>query len=274
LPNIIKSAHYSKEKFHIASKSAEPGGLRQIPVAIDEAPSFNLKQKQEELLVESLKKANSIVEKAHLEGMAMLQEIESSAKKRSELMRKSSQKEGYETGFDLGKNEGYPIGFQEGYEEGLRRAQNEYDYQIRSFEELNAAFETEKQNVMQTFKNGLDNLVFTIAKAVLKKEVSVHPEFLAQVAYDAITEYKEQSWVKLYLSEYSVKTLSENHPEFVQNLKGNVKLIADPNLTNSDCLCETPLQIVDAGIDTQFENILKAYAESDGTDNEEFSIQI
>jgi flagellar biosynthesis/type III secretory pathway protein FliH len=50
-------------------------------------------------------------------------------------------------------------------------------------------------------------------------------------------------------------------PNFTDHLGGNVKLIAAHGLNNSDCFCETPSQVIDAGVDMQFENIEQALRE-------------
>lgn len=46
----------------------------------------------------------------------------------------------------------------------------------------------------------------------------------------AISDYNAHSWIKIHISEKAMQTIAENQPDFVKNLEGNVKIVANPKL--------------------------------------------
>lgn len=253
LPNIIKSLQYEKE--FIRSSSFVNQVKSALAEVSEEQRNANAHRQSEDILSNAHKKAAEITEKAKEEAAAAVKTLEDSTRNLCAQMKIQSKQEGYEAGLNEGKREGIALGFQEGYEEGLTRAENEYRYMSERFEEMAQEFIKEKEKAVQSFSDDLEASVLTIAKAVIKREVEIHPEFLVQLAYDAIADCSANAWVKIYVSEKMMQMITENRPEITERLQGNVKLVANPEMSDTDCVCETPLKIIDAGIDTQFENI-------------------
>lgn len=254
LPNIIKSLQYEKEFMHLSSSfvSHAKNALSEVS---EEQRSAAIQKETEEIILNARKKAIEITENAKAEAAAIVKTLEDSTRNLCAQMKIQSRQEGHETGLSEGKSEGFALGYQEGYEEGLARAENEYRYMSESFEEMTRDFIREKKSVIESFSDGLEASVLTVAKAVIKREIEINPEFLMQLAYDAVADCSKDAWIKIYISEKMMQTVSLNRPDFLENLKGDVKLIASADMSDTDCICETPAKIIDAGIDTQFENV-------------------
>lgn len=261
LPKIIKSLQCEMDIMRLPSTFVNTA-IGALSGVSQEQPYSDMQKQAEEIISSARKKAVEITEKAEKEAADIVKMLEKSTQERCTQLMMQSEREGYEKGLLEGKTEGIPLGFQEGYEEGLARAENENRYMIDCLKEMTQDFSAEKERVLQSLYDGLDDLVLTIAKAVLKREVEIHPEFLAQSAFDAVSEYNADAWIKIYVSEKMHQTIMENRPDFLDSLQGNVKLIANSDMSDTDCVCETPTKMVDAGIDTQFENITLIMSEN------------
>lgn len=174
LPNIIKSLQYEKDFLSSFAGIA----------ASEEQRTSKLRRQKEETLADARRQAGKILENAEKTALETLESLKKSAEAENERMWEKSQKEGYEKGLADGKNEGYSLGFQEGYDAGLLRAGNENRYMAECLKEMTQGFLHEKEDVMALFTAGLDDLTLQIAKAVLRREVEIHPEYLAKLAYD------------------------------------------------------------------------------------------
>lgn len=254
LPNIIKTSNYNERIVSSLGKTDRETISDDVTLLQQEA-MLRPAETAEDILSEAKQKAAKAFEHTVKEAELIAAAIKEDAKRLGEEIKKQNAEHGYAEGFENGKTQGYTKGFEEGYEEGLKRAQNENRYVLDSLTEVANSIQAQKEERLEQFSDGLQDIVLLIAKAVLKYEVELHPEFLAQQAFEAISDYNAHAWIKIMVSESSYRTICENVPEFTQRLGGNVKLFANPELSNSDCMCETPSQMIDAGIDTQFANI-------------------
>ncbi|MFA0815026.1 MAG: FliH/SctL family protein [Anaerofustis sp.] len=257
MPNIIKTTNYSENSSSFVPNETDLQESKPSLIVAATDPQETAEAIVQEAKRKAAKEFDHTVKEAELIAAA----IKDDAKRQSEEIKKRSKEIGFKEGFDTGKTQGYQDGFNEGYEEGLRRAGNENRSLRESLDEAVNAVNAQKEEQLNAFSDGLEELVLIIAKAVLKRETELHPEYLADVAYESIADYNAHAWIKIMLSEHSYQTLLENVPNFTDHLGGNVKLIAAHGLNNSDCFCETPSQVIDAGVDMQFENIEQALRE-------------
>lgn len=153
---------------------------------------------------------------------------------------------------------GYDEGFQKGYQEGLAQAQEEIQQLITFSESVIEGIDDGIQDMLKKYEDDLYLLAFSIAKTIVKKELELSPEALKSIVENAALQCKNQGSLRINISVNNYQMfMSEkcNIIKRIENISDDVRFIADPNMSDTDCIIETPIGVIDAGIETQLENI-------------------
>lgn len=84
---------------------------------------------------------------------------------------------------------------------------------------------------------------------------------MQSIVLNALDSYRNQSWVRIYVSNQTATVLLKADNNIVQELQGvsdNVKVIAVSNMNDGDCVLEMPDQVIEAGVDSQLRKIRNA----------------
>ncbi len=169
--------------------------------------------------------------------------------------------EGYAEGLRQGKQAGFAAGTQQGLQEGRKQAAAD---NCRKLEELGAmieAVEKSKTRILQKFEGDLQELAFAMARSILKKELEIDKRAMRSIIVGAMDTYRNQEWVRIYVSDNTANILLKADGGIVKALKevsDNVKVVASKGMDDSGCIIELPDQVIDAGIDTQLNKIRDA----------------
>lgn len=188
--------------------------------------------------------------------------IVNTAKRNAHLEVAEIKKRGYEDGYNAGNEIGKNKGFDEGYQRGLNTIREELfkDNEIR-LNEINSMLEiieNQKQVIISKYENEITKLSLDIAEKIMKQKIELKDGSLARIVESVIQEYKNVEWVKIYISGKDEVKMIEADKLLIEELRkisNDIKIEVKKDLTQGSCIIETPDSIIDAGIDTQLNNL-------------------
>lgn len=211
-----------------------------------------------EILDQAFRKAKEIVDSAQAYRMGQLRECT----ERSEAERQEARKQGYEDGFargrEEGKKQGFEAGLQQGGAEGQRSAAAENRKYVDELARMIEAVEKSKSTILSEFESGLQELAVSIARAILKRELKLDPKTMHTIIVNAMDSYRNQEWVRIYVSGSTANLLLKGDAKITEELKAiseNVKVVVTEGMGDGACILELPSRVIDAGIDAQLEKI-------------------
>lgn len=218
-------------------------------------------EKSKEILDRAFQKAKQIVDSAQNYSTHQIQELNERMLRETEEAKKQGYTAGYAAGSREGQKSGYEAGLRSGTEEGLRKAADVNQRTINELAEMIQTVEKEKEKVLQRFADNLQDLAVAIAKAILKKELEIDDKAMAKIILSAMDSYRNQAWLRIYVSDQTANILTKADNDIVEQLKNvseNVKVVAAQGMGDGGCIIEMPDQVIDAGIDTQLRKIRNA----------------
>jgi flagellar assembly protein FliH len=218
-------------------------------------------KKSKEILEKAFQKAKQIVDSAQDYSTRQVRELNERMLRETEEAKKQGYSAGYAVGSKEGQKRGCEAGLRSGTEEGLRKAADVNRKNIEELAEMIQTVEKEKEKVLQRFGDNLQDLAVAIAKAILKKELEVDDKAMSKIILSAMDSYRNQAWLRIYVSDQTANILTKADNNIVERLKGvseNVKVVAAQGMSDGGCIIEMPDQVIDAGIDTQLRKIRNA----------------
>lgn len=231
-----------------------------VPEEKPVSPSLTDEQARR-ILEEAFAKAKQIVDSAQEYTTQQMQETRAKIEAETAETKRHGYDDGYAKGLEAGRKDGHAAGYRVGFEEGTQKAAAD---NRKNAEELGLMMETvekSKTKILHDFQEDLQNLAVAMAKAILKKELEIDDDAIRSIILSAMEEYRNQEWVRIYVSDGTANILLKSDGSIVEALKDisdNVKVVVSPGLDEGGCILETPDQIVDAGIDSQLKKIKTA----------------
>jgi len=147
---------------------------------------------------------------------------------------------------------GYEQGERAGLEAGGHRAEAMLRRMAETLEELGSL----RQQMIQQTESQTVRLALTIAKRILRREVSLDEDLtiaMARVALDRLGEHAGAT-IRLHPDDYALTTGEGQDPWD----SDQVTVVADDNISRGGCRIESAFGFVDASVDAQFDEIEKA----------------
>lgn len=279
LSRVIKSYQYD----HVSSPppipspagDSPPGDPPVTSFAAPEAESGAGRREEDRgeaqrktLMDRAFEKARQIVDSAQAYSVQIARETAEKSKEEYEQARQHGYSDGFARGMEEGKKSGAETGRREGYAEGKKKAEAENS---RALDELTLMIETvekSKTDVLQEFEGNLEELAFTMAKTILRRELSLDGSALRSIILAATDSYRNQTWLRIYVSDKAAGVLLKADggiAKALKNVSDSVKIVAAPGMDDGGCIIEMPDQVIDAGIDSQLRK-MKTAIESSGQD--------
>lgn len=232
------------------------------PEQADESPPASAPDNQgRQALEEALQKSKQIINSAQSYAAEQIQEARRKISEETSNARKRGYTEGHAQGLEQGKKDGYAAGNRAGYEEGQKQAVAENRKYIQELGLMIETVEKSKTKVLKEFETDLDNLAVAIADAIIKKELEIDDKAMRTIILNAMDAYRNQGWVRIYVSPNTANVLLKADNNIVEALKevsDNVKVIAANGMNDGGCVLEMPDQVIDAGVDSQLRKIKTA----------------
>lgn len=158
--------------------------------------------------------------------------------------------------FERGRAQGHSEG-----QAAERRVKVEYGAQVAQLiGQLGARF----AEVQQDGADALLDLAFTIARQVVRREISLQRDALLPVAREAVSMIIDQhAHPRVFLNPQDFALLRADFE--ADGLFKGCRFIADPRVARGGCRVETAQGEVDATLATRWERVLAALGSSDGT---------
>ena len=143
-------------------------------------------------------------------------------------------------------------------EAGRKQADAEARKSLNEISQMVESIEEGKTKILQGCENGVQELAMTMAKAILRRELEIDDKTMRSIIISAMDGYRNQSWVRIYVSRKTASDLMKadnNIVEALKDISDSVKVVSSPGLGDSACILETPDQVIDAGIDSQLDKL-------------------
>jgi flagellar assembly protein FliH len=159
----------------------------------------------------------------------------------------------------------YEDAYRSAYEQGLIEGRD------AGYKELQESIATEQQalqalaeNLSQQFnaftlqaEKDILALSLDIAEMILKTSLQLNPESILPVVRDAVAQIPvTQKNIEIQVNPDDATQVSEALLQGIQQLGWRV--VADPNLSRGGCVIETPSNVIDASIETRWQQVQAA----------------
>lgn len=244
------------QAYTIKPKTPKP----QIEITEENFPKLSPEKRQvvcESLLSNAKQQADQIIQNAQAEIRQQIREATDRLQHRFDVEVAAAKRNAVEEGMEEGKKQGYIDGYNKGYEDGLEKADELSEKTISFMHSVIEGIDDGKHALLKRYQEDLKELALTVAYTIIRKELEIEPQLFENIIQQAAQDCKNQDYIRVMLSSNSYKLFAGSE-ELAEKLKGyadEVKFVVDATLKDTDCLIETPVGVIDAGVDTQLENL-------------------
>ena len=171
---------------------------------------------------------------------------------------------------ELKAKENYQAEVEKAYKEGIAKAESEASEIIEKakleresiLEEVSElkenAIREYKEELKKSEKNIID-LAFDMVEKIINYEVNRSDEYVLGIVKDALDRVINKKDVVLKLSTSDYYTILSNKKYLVANVKGfgEIDIVQDESMEPGSCIVDTPLGVIDSGIQVRMDNIQK-----------------
>jgi len=215
---------------------------------------LELQKKQVELILQTAKKeAEAIKQEAKIYYESVQQQI---------LQEKEEWHSEREHLKELARKEGYEIGLQQGKEEGLKQFSQTINHAHEIVETANRDF----YKLIEEADETILLIGIKVAERILSERLNENREQFVPLVKQAIREVREHSEVKICVHPRYYETVVEKRDELrlVFNREIDIFIYPDDQLPENGCVIESSYGRIDAGIDTQLQQLKEKLLERFG----------
>lgn len=206
-------------------------------------------QKEAKAIIESAKKAKDrILHEANQGKEEIIKEAQTNAEER----RKSVESE-----LKKIKNSAYNEGFNAGRAEGLKQGIEELNDLRFLVETIIDRLNESKREFLSKISAILVEIVFQIAKKVIKSSISQDKDYVLENLQKALDKISSQKSVNIHINtdEYELVNEQKEYLESLFKNSVNISLFKDKYLERGDCVIETDFGYIDGRVESQLNNI-------------------
>ena len=176
-------------------------------------------------------------------------EIEKRVQKKLELLKKETQEEAYNAGFNKGKKE------------ALSTHSKVIEEHIKSFHSLISILRDEKNKILFENETIIIKLIFLIAKKITLREIHFRKEFILNLIRKVFESLECKTKIVLHLSKDDTDFIqSLEQEEWDKIKKDNFKKIvlqSSSEISPGGCIVETNYSQINASVEMRFEKVWK-----------------
>ncbi|CEK20431.1 flagellar biosynthesis/type III secretory pathway protein [Chthonomonas calidirosea] len=161
--------------------------------------------------------------------------------------------EGYRQGFEKGYYDGKIKGEAEVRAELTRQAEAERQALRQDLQNFVQLVEAQRRRIWEELEPQVVQLVFELARKVIKQEVEASKEVALSVIKNALLRVADSASLCIRVSPRDLETVRSHREELLEMLDHlpHVEIIGDRRVGDGGCIVETPNGNVDARIETQ-----------------------
>lgn len=200
------------------------------------------------------------VRQMRLEAIERARIIVEEAKEQARIIIDESREEGFKQGYEAGRS----AGEQEAVRETTERADAERAVHRTDLSAFMDSVETSSRQAWVDMELEILNLVFEIARKVIKMEVQLNREAAVEVVKNTLRRVADSTSLRIRVHADDLQTVRANREELYTMVDGirKVEIIEDRRVGPGGCILETDAGTIDARIETQMEEIRKLLAQS------------
>ena len=155
------------------------------------------------------------------------------------------------------EKEAYEKGFAQGEKNGLELGQKRIETMISQFHNVIQDIERRRTKLYHKYIREMVQLVLSIAKKVLHREVNIQEDTIAFTLQEAIKYVLDQKKVMVHLNpvDYQFLISHRERSPFARPEMQEINLVEDPAISRGSSLLETSFGNVDATLENQFDQI-------------------
>ncbi|MEW5768002.1 MAG: FliH/SctL family protein [bacterium] len=204
----------------------------------------------EEMVQEAQSRADRIV----AEAKAKADEMVSSASKEKKTVLEEARVQGAQAG----EKAGFEAGFKESAEKALGL--------IKRAEEVLLEAVHKRNEIIKEAEAEIIELVILLAERVIKTELTQNKEIIRGNVSAAVKRITGEGEITVKVNLSDLELTESRKEEFIAGLSGieGIKIKIDPTITPGGCKIETNFGIIDAQIETQFDQVAEGLREAIG----------
>jgi len=156
--------------------------------------------------------------------------------------------------------------YHEGYTRGQRTADEEMERRLEDvLQELRTSLDELGKlgpHAMRRADREMIHLAVAMAERIVRREVRAEPATLLDMARAAIERLGERVTAVIHLNPTDLDSIVSDGSGRI----GSLDVVADSDLPRGGCMIRTNLGAIDAGIDAQMRELLRAMLAGDGTE--------
>lgn len=249
MSKIIKSNYVIIQNPHNTKESAK--FVKPIEEYVDSKKSITDEAyiEKEKILNEALEEAKVIINSANEYKSSVLSTVA------------AEMKEQRKKGFDIGHSEGYEKGKKLGFDEGKAVAEEEVNKKneglVAELCKQIYTVEESKDELLKKYEKDLIKLSIDIAEKIIRTKINQNDEIIKNIVNNAIKDYRNVEWVKIYLSSNDYITISTDQSimQKLSQISERVILEVLTDASDGELIIETPENLIDSGVNTQLSNL-------------------
>jgi flagellar assembly protein FliH len=153
------------------------------------------------------------------------------------------------------ERDAYSQGFAQGEKDGLDYGQKSVQVVRSQLERMVQNMEALPEKVLQDYRDWLIRTSIGIARQIVKREIQISPEIVADTVRALIEEARDHSTLTVFLNANDLD-IAEKKGCLTPGANGKHFILkADKDLERGGCRIESDIQLLDASIASLFENL-------------------
>ncbi len=139
----------------------------------------------------------------------------------------------------------------------IGQAKAEYENILNEIVKIKEDAINEYKNEMKSSEKEIVDLAMDIAEKIINYEVDKSDNYILGIVEDAVNRVVNKKDVTVRLSTQDYYTIQANKKLLVSKIKGfgEIELIQDESLDMGSCIVDTPLGVIDGGLQVRMDNI-------------------
>lgn len=153
--------------------------------------------------------------------------------------------------------------WQKGYSKGMAAACEQSEAILAEAEQIRQSASEEHESILAGLEAEIMELVLKIARKAVAGELATNKNVILQLVEDALPNCSNKKGALLKVSPEDSDYLNENREKLCMAAEGadGLEIKRDSALKPGDCIIDTALGSVDAGVDTRLAKIEEAFKE-------------
>ncbi len=151
------------------------------------------------------------------------------------------------------ERESYAKGFAQGEKDGLEYGQKTVQVVKTQLERIAENLENFPTRLCLEYRSWFISTCLKVARRVVRRELSVSPDIVADIAGALLDEAAEHSSLTAYLNPLDIEFMEKRAELVLDGRSKRFSIKADSNLERGGCRIESEIQLMDASIESQFE---------------------